>query len=70
MLCFWSELNPCALQIFKTKCNTHDLHAQELLDNPNASSPAQSDAFVTYTQRLSEYRKKVQAQATKFPPPS
>jgi hypothetical protein len=45
-------------------------HPQELLDNPNAQSPAQSDAFMAYTQRLAEYRRKVQAQATKFPPPS
>lgn len=46
------------------------LGVQELLDNPNAQSPAQSDAFVTFTQRLPEYRKKVQQQAGKYPPPS
>jgi ubiquitin-conjugating enzyme E2 I len=46
------------------------LGVQELLDTPNAQSPAQSDAYVAYTQRLAEYRKKVQQQALKYPPPS
>ena len=50
--------------------HTRALHAQELLDTPNAHSPAQSDAYVAFTQRLAEYRKKVQQQALKYTPPS
>lgn len=46
------------------------LGVQELLDAPNAASPAQSDAFVAFTQRLGEYRKQVQKQAAKYPPPA
>lgn len=43
---------------------------QELLDTPNPQSPAQSDAYVMFTQKLSEYRKMVRQQALKYPPPS
>ena len=46
------------------------LGVQELLDAPNALSPAQSDAFVAFTQRVAEYRKRVQRQATAYPPPA
>lgn len=43
-------------------CTTHLPHTrtpQELLDNPNPLSPAQSDAFVMYQQRRDEYKKRV-----------
>jgi ubiquitin-conjugating enzyme E2 I len=43
---------------------------QELLDDPNPHSPAQSDAYVAYTQRRSEYTRTVRDQARKYPPPS
>jgi ubiquitin-protein ligase len=43
---------------------------QELLDTPNEKSPAQSDAFQSFTANLAEYRRKVRKQALQFPPPS
>lgn len=43
--------------------------AQELLSDPNPSSPAQSDAFIMFTQRLAEYNKVVKKQALDYPPP-
>lgn len=42
---------------------------QDLLDNPNPMSPAQSDAFVMYQQRREEYKKRVRQEAAKYPPP-
>ena len=42
---------------------------QELLDTPNEKSPAQSDAYVIFTQRPVEYEKRVKEQALKFPLP-
>ena len=45
------------------------LGVQELLDSPNPASPAQSDAFVCFQQRPSEYEATVKAQAKKYPPP-
>lgn len=45
------------------------LGVQELLDTPNANSPAQSDAFVLFTQNLPEYKKRVRRQAAQYPPP-
>ncbi|GLC41473.1 SUMO-conjugating enzyme sce1 [Pleodorina starrii] len=46
------------------------LGIQELLDTPNPNSPAQSDAFVLFTQQKAEYCKKVKRQALQYPPPS
>lgn len=46
------------------------LGIQELLDTPNAQSPAQSDAFIMFTQKLSEYKKRVRHQSSQYPPPS
>lgn len=46
------------------------LGCQELLDTPNDKSPAQSDAYVVFTQQLPEYRKKVRKQAELYPPPN
>ena len=43
--------------------------SQELLDTPNPNSPAQSDAYVAFTQRRSEYTKRVREQAGRYPPP-
>ncbi|MEW5305161.1 MAG: hypothetical protein WDW38_002050 [Sanguina aurantia] len=45
------------------------LGIQELLSDPNPSSPAQSDAFIMFTQRLAEYNKVVKKQALDYPPP-
>ncbi|PRW60558.1 SUMO-conjugating enzyme SCE1 [Chlorella sorokiniana] len=42
---------------------------QDLLDNPNPMSPAQSDAFVMFQQRREEYKKRVRQEAAKYPPP-
>eukprot|EP01023_Acetabularia_acetabulum_P051006 TRINITY_DN5588_c0_g1_i13.p1 TRINITY_DN5588_c0_g1~~TRINITY_DN5588_c0_g1_i13.p1 ORF type:complete len:198 (-),score=34.73 TRINITY_DN5588_c0_g1_i13:730-1323(-) len=44
------------------------LGIQELLDNPNAQSPAQSDAFVAFTQNKSDYFTKVKNQTARYPP--
>ena len=44
--------------------------AQELLGDPNPSSPAQSDAFLLFTQNRAEYSRRVRAQAQTYPPPS
>jgi ubiquitin-conjugating enzyme E2 I len=46
------------------------LGIQDLLDTPNEGSPAQSDAYVLFTQQLTEYRRRVRAQAGRYPPPS
>lgn len=46
------------------------LWLQELLDTPNDKSPAQSDAYVVFTQQLAEYRKKVRKQSEQYPPPN
>ncbi|KXZ42757.1 hypothetical protein GPECTOR_120g424 [Gonium pectorale] len=43
---------------------------EELLDTPNPNSPAQSDAFVIFTQQKAEYCKRVKRQALQYPPPS
>jgi ubiquitin-protein ligase len=45
------------------------LGIQELLNNPNEKSPAQSDAYVAYTQRPDEYKRKVREQVAKYRPP-
>ena len=46
------------------------LGVQELLADPNPKSPAQSDAYVLFTQQPAEYSKRVKAQTAKYPPPS
>jgi len=43
---------------------------QELLDNPNPNSPAQSEAYMAFTQDLPKYKKEVKRQTAKYPPPS
>lgn len=43
---------------------------QELLDEPNPHSPAQSDAYHALTQKPAEYAQKVREQARRHPPPS
>ncbi len=45
------------------------LGCQELLDTPNEKSPAQSEGYVMFTQRLDDYKRRVQQQALKYPPP-
>lgn len=42
---------------------------QELLDEPNANSPAQSDAYMMFTSNLKMYKDKVRKQAKEYPPP-
>jgi ubiquitin-conjugating enzyme E2 I len=42
---------------------------QELLWDPNPNSPAQSDAFVMFTQNLPQYKKEIKKQAQRYPPP-
>lgn len=46
------------------------LGIQELLTEPNPQSPAQSDAYVLYTQKINEYKRRVKKQAGEFPPPA
>lgn len=46
------------------------LGIQELLDTPNANSPAQSEAFVLFTNKMSDYRRRVKEQSGKYPPPA
>lgn len=45
------------------------LGIQELLDNPNPNSPAQSEAYMIFQQHKEKYNKKVKEQAAKYPPP-
>jgi len=41
---------------------------QDLLDDPNPNSPAQSDAYQLYTNNKPEYRRRVKLEARKNPP--
>ena len=43
---------------------------QELLDNPNEKSPAQSEAYATYTSDRASYERRVKLEVKKYPPPS
>ena len=43
---------------------------QELLTTPNPNSPAQSDAYMIFTQNVPEYNKRVKKQALLYPPPA
>ncbi len=45
------------------------VRVQELLGDPNPLSPAQADAFALFQNSMSEYRRRVRAQAVQFPPP-
>eukprot|EP00889_Picochlorum_renovo_P006036 jgi/Picre1/33066/NNA_008392.t1 len=42
---------------------------QDLLDTPNEKSPAQSEAFMDFTQRRKTYERKVKEQVKKYPSP-
>lgn len=42
---------------------------QELMTDPNPASPAQSDAFMLFTQNKPEYQKRVKRQTSSYPPP-
>ena len=42
---------------------------QDSLKTPNPLSPAQSDAYVMYTQDRTEYNRLVKEQSKKYPPP-
>ena len=57
-------------QPFFEQVLTLELFIQELLGDPNPNSPAQSDAFLLFTQNRPEYSKRVKAQALNYPPPS
>ncbi|XWS21230.1 hypothetical protein CRYUN_Cryun30bG0037600 [Craigia yunnanensis] len=41
---------------------------QDLLDQPNASDPAQTEGYELYVSNSDEYRKRVQQQAQQYPP--
>jgi len=41
------------------------LGIQDLLDDPNPNSPAQSEAYSLFTSNKAEYRKRVKAEARK-----
>lgn len=43
------------------------LGIQELLNNPNPNSPAQSDPYIMYTKDIKKYEKYVKAQAARYP---
>ena len=43
---------------------------QELLDNPNEKSPAQSEAYAAYTSDKASYERRVKLEVKKYPPPS
>ena len=43
---------------------------QELLDEPNPDSPAQSEAFNLYMNNRAEYKKRVQQEARRNIPPA
>jgi ubiquitin-conjugating enzyme E2 I len=46
------------------------LGIQDLLGDPNPESPAQSDAYLMFTQRRTDYNKRVRDQTKQHPPPS
>jgi ubiquitin-conjugating enzyme E2 I len=46
------------------------LGVQDLLDNPNPNSPAQSEAYGTFIQNRELYYKRVAEEVVKYPPPS
>jgi ubiquitin-conjugating enzyme E2 I len=46
------------------------LGVQDLLDSPNPASPAQSEAYMLFTNDRVEYDRKVKQQALRYPPPS
>ena len=46
------------------------LGVQDLLDSPNPASPAQSDAYMLFTNDRVEYDTKVKQQALRYPPPN
>ena len=43
------------------------LGVQDLLNNPNEKSPAQSEAFMDYTQRRKKYEARVKEEVKKYP---
>ena len=43
---------------------------QDLLNNPNSKSPAQSEAYVLYSRDRNEYNRLVKEQAKKHSPPT
>ncbi|KAL0050365.1 hypothetical protein WJX82_009777 [Trebouxia sp. C0006] len=46
------------------------LGIQDLLNDPNPNSPAQSDAYMLFTQKPAEYKRRVRAQTSAHPPPA
>ncbi|KAK9816686.1 hypothetical protein WJX72_003701 [[Myrmecia] bisecta] len=46
------------------------LGIQELLNDPNPKSPAQSDAFICFTQNKKDYKTRIRKQTSLYPPPS
>jgi ubiquitin-conjugating enzyme E2 I len=45
------------------------LGIQELMTDPNPNSPAQSDAFLIFTQNKAEYSARIKRQTSHYPPP-
>ncbi|DBB16145.1 TPA: hypothetical protein ACH3X3_015146 [Trebouxia sp. C0006] len=43
---------------------------KDLLNDPNPNSPAQSDAYMLFTQKPAEYKRRVRAQTSAHPPPA
>eukprot|EP00300_Choanocystis_sp_HF-7_P028447 c34075_g1_i1.p1 GENE.c34075_g1_i1~~c34075_g1_i1.p1 ORF type:complete len:159 (-),score=15.24 c34075_g1_i1:82-558(-) len=43
------------------------LGIQELLDNPNAQSPAQEEPYLLFTKNRAEYERRVRQEVAKFP---
>ena len=43
---------------------------QDLLDNPNVNDPAQQTAYKLYKTNPAQYRKRVEEEARKNPPPA
>ncbi len=43
---------------------------QDLLNDPNPNSPAQSDAYMLFTQKPAEYKRRVRLQTSAHPPPA
>ncbi len=44
--------------------------AQDLMDDPNPLSPAQSDAYMLFMENKTKYSRLVREQAARFPPPA
>jgi len=62
--------NSNAAQQFQKLHMIGTLCLQDLLNDPNPNSPAQSDAYMLFTQKPAEYKRRVRAQTSAHPPPA